>query len=55
VFDPQKPTALFTGRYPPFHVFYGRNVGYAVEPIDLDLSIETLQQPILRKKLSAVG
>jgi adenylylsulfate kinase len=35
------------------HVFYGRDVGYAVERIDLDRSIETISATELRKK--AVG
>jgi hypothetical protein len=117
VFDPKKPTALFIGRYQPFHeghrtliveglkrvgqaciavrntqgiddknpfdfeyvkvriehglrefegrfavvplpnishVFYGRDVGYAVERIDLDGSIETISATELRKKLSGI-
>jgi adenylylsulfate kinase len=116
VFDPKKPTALFVGRYQPFHeghralivegikrvgqaciavrttqgiddknpfhfeyvksriehglrefegqftvislpnithVFYGRDVGYAVERINLDESIENISATSLRKKISA--
>ncbi len=116
VFDPMKPTALFVGRYQPFHdghraliveglkrvgqaciavrstqgideknpfnfehvkariehglrefegrftvvplpnishVFYGRNVGYILERIDLGPSIESISATELRKKLSA--
>lgn len=116
VYDWQKPTALFIGRYQPFHgghraliveglkrvgqvciavrdthgiddkspydfeyvkariehalrefegrfvvvplpnitnVFYGRDVGYAVERIDLDQSIQDISATELRKKLSA--
>jgi adenylylsulfate kinase len=117
VFDPKKPTALFIGRYQPFHdghralivegltrvgqaciavrntqgidhkknpfdfeyvkariehglrefegrfvvmplpnishVFYGRDVGYAVERIDLDSAIETISATELRQKISA--
>lgn len=115
VFDPKKPTALFIGRYQPFHdghkaliveglnrvgqvciavrntqgtdeknpfgfeyvrariehglrqyegqfvvvplpnitaVFYGRDVGYAVERIDLDASIQTISATDLRRKMS---
>jgi adenylylsulfate kinase len=116
VFDWQRPTALFIGRYQPFHdghraliaeglqrvgqvciavrdthgideknpydfeyvksriehalrefegrftivplpnitnVFYGRDVGYAVERIDLDASLQNISATELRKKLSA--
>jgi hypothetical protein len=116
VFDPKKPTALFVGRYQPFHeghraliaeglkrvgqaciavrdtegtdlknpfsfeyvksriehglrefegrftvvpvpnishVFYGRDVGYAVERIDLDARFENVSATELRRKLSA--
>jgi hypothetical protein len=116
VFDRKQPTALFIGRYQPFHdghraliveglrrvgevciavrdthgiddknpydfeyvkariehslrefegqfaviplpnitnVFYGRDVGYAVERIDLDQSIENISATDLRKRLSA--
>jgi adenylylsulfate kinase len=116
VFDPRKPTALFVGRYQPFHeghralivegltrvaqaciavrathgtddknpfdfeyvrsriehglrefegrftvvplpnishVFYGRDVGYAVERIDLDERVENISATEIRKKLSA--
>jgi adenylylsulfate kinase len=116
VFDPKKPTALFVGRYQPFHeghralivegltrvgqaciavrithgtddknpfdfeyvrsriehglrefegrftvvplpnishVFYGRDVGYAVERIDLDERVENISATDIRKKLSA--
>jgi adenylylsulfate kinase len=116
VFDPKKPTALFIGRYQPFHdghralivegirrvgqaciavrntqgigstnpfdfeyvrariehglrefegrftvvpipnishVFYGRDVGYAIERIDLDVAIESISATDLRRKLSA--
>jgi adenylylsulfate kinase len=116
VFDPKRPTALFIGRYQPFHdghkaliveglkrvgqaciavrntqgmdeknpfdfeyvksriehglrefegrftvvplpnisnVFYGRDVGYAVERIDLDLSIENISATEVRRNLSA--
>jgi cytidyltransferase-like protein len=115
VFDPKKPTALFVGRYQPFHdghraliaeglkrvgqvciavrntegtdhknpfsfeyvksridhslrefegrftviplpnithVFYGRDVGYAVERINLDESIENISATSLREKIS---
>jgi hypothetical protein len=114
IFDPQKPTALFIGRYQPFHdghkglieeglrrvgqvciavrntsgidadnpfpfeyvkarieealrastgkfiilplpnitnVFYGRDVGYAVERIDLDQATEKISATHLRQKL----
>lgn len=116
VFDPKKPTALFIGRYQPFHdghraliieglkrvgqaciavrntqgiddknpfefeyvrsriehglrefegqfmvvplpnishVFYGRDVGYAVERIDLDQSIEGISATEVRRRLTA--
>ena len=116
VFDPKKPTALFIGRYQPFHeghraliveglkrvgqaciavrsthgiddsnpfhfeyvksriehglrefegrftiipvpnvshVFYGRDVGYAIERINLDECVEGISATKLRKKLSA--
>jgi adenylylsulfate kinase len=116
VFDWQRPTALFIGRYQPFHdghrtliaeglqrvgqvciavrdthgiddknpydfeyvksriehamrefegrfivvplpnitnVFYGRDVGYAVERIDIDASLQNISATDLRKKLSA--
>ncbi len=116
VFDPKKPTALFIGRYQPFHdghraliveglrrvgqaciavrntqgvddkspfdfeyvksriehglrefegrfavvplpnishVFYGRDVGYAVERIDLDGAVEKISATDLRRKLFA--
>jgi adenylylsulfate kinase len=115
MFDPKKPTALFIGRYQPFHeghraliveglqrfgqaciavrntqgiddknpfdfeyvkariehglrefegryavvplpnishVFCGRDVGYAVEGIDLDLAIENISATELRRKLA---
>jgi len=115
VFDPKKPTALFVGRYQPFHdghkaliveglrrveqvciavrttegidqknpfsfeyvkariehglrefegrftivqlpnishVFYGRDVGYSVERIDLDESLESISATEVRKRLS---
>jgi adenylylsulfate kinase len=114
VFDPQKPTALFIGRYQPFHdghraliveglrrvgqvtigvrqtsgldqhnpfgfedvrariehalrefegrftvvplpnvthVFYGRDVGYAVERIELDSAIEAISATEIRRRL----
>lgn len=114
VFDPKKPTALFVGRYQPFHeghraliveglrrvgqvciavrdtngvggenpfgfevvrariehalrhfegrfvvvqvpnithVFYGRNVGYAVERIELDAELESISGTALRRRL----
>lgn len=35
------------------NVFYGRDVGYAVERIDLDQSIENISATDLRKRLSA--
>ena len=35
------------------HVFYGRDVGYAVERIDLDQSVQDISATELRKKLSA--
>jgi hypothetical protein len=113
-FDPQKPTALFVGRYQPFHdghkaliaeglnrvgqaciavrdthgldennpyafeyvrtriehglrefegrfvivplpnitnVFYGRDVGYAIERIDLDSALQAISATALRSKL----
>jgi adenylylsulfate kinase len=100
IFDWQRPTALFIGRYQPFHdghraliaeglkrvgqvcvavrdthgtdeknpyefrfivfalpnitnVFYGRDVGYAVERIDLDHSIQEISATDLRKRLLA--
>jgi len=116
VFDPYKPTALFIGRYQPFHeghraliveglkrvgqaciavrstqgtddknpfnfdyvkariehrlrefegrftvvplpnishVFYGRDVGYAIERINLDEQLENISATEIRKKLSA--
>ena len=34
------------------HVFYGRDVGYAVERIDLDLAIENISATELRRKLA---
>jgi hypothetical protein len=37
------------------HIFYGRDVGYAVERIDLDQSIENISATDLRKRLSASG
>jgi adenylylsulfate kinase len=115
VFDPKQPTALFIGRYQPFHdghraliveglkrvgqaciavrntqgtneknpfdfeyvrsriehglrefegrftviplpnishVFYGRDVGYAVERIDLDEDVENISATEIRKKMS---
>jgi adenylylsulfate kinase len=118
VFDWQRPTALFIGRYQPFHdghraliaeglkrvgqvciavrdthgtdeknpfefeyvkariehglreyegrfivvllpnitnVFYGRDVGYAVERIDLDPSVQNISATDLRRRLSAKG
>jgi cytidyltransferase-like protein len=114
VFDPQKPTALFVGRYQPFHgghktligeglqrvgqaciavrdtsgtdeknpfsfehvkeriehamrayegrfivirvpnitnIFYGRDVGYTMERIELDSSLEAISATIIRSKL----
>jgi cytidyltransferase-like protein len=114
IFDPKKPTALFVGRYQPFHdghkalierglqrvgqvcvavrdtagvdhsnpfsfeyvrarieaalrahegrftvislpnithVFYGRDVGYVVEKIDLDSAVEQISATELRRKL----
>ncbi|MGH6969253.1 MAG: hypothetical protein ACREEN_09150, partial [Stellaceae bacterium] len=116
VFDPKKPTALFIGRYQPFHdghktlileglkrigqvciavrdtqgtdaknplpfaevrariehalrphegrfeiiqvpnishVFYGRNVGYVVERIELDQSVEAISATEFRRRLAA--
>jgi hypothetical protein len=116
IFDPRKPTALFLGRYQPFHdghkaliieglrrvgqaciavrntqgideknpfdfeyvrariehglkefqgrfvvvsvpnitnVFYGRDVGYTIERIDLDAAIEEVSATEARKKLTA--
>ena len=35
------------------NVFYGRDVGYAVERIDLDLSIENISATEVRRNLSA--
>lgn len=118
VFDPKKPTALFIGRYQPFHdghkaliveglkrvgqvcvavrathgiddknpfdfenvrariehglrefegrfvvvplpnitnVFYGRDVGYAVEKIDLDSSVEDISATEMRRRLQRGG
>jgi hypothetical protein len=118
VFDPKKPTALFVGRYQPFHdghkaliveglkrvgqvciavrtthgiddknpfdfeyvrariehglrefegrfvvvplpnitnVFYGRDVGYAVEKIDLDASVEDISATEARRRLVQRG
>jgi adenylylsulfate kinase len=118
VFDPKKPTALFVGRYQPFHdghkaliveglkrvgqacvavrtthciddknpfdfeyvrariehglrefegrfvviplpnitnVFYGRDVGYAVEKIDLDSPIENISATEVRRRLGQRG
>jgi len=115
IFDPKQPTALFVGRYQPFHdghraliceglrrvgqvcigvrdtagvdgnnpfgfeyvrariehalrefegrflvvplpnvthIFYGRNVGYAVERIELDSSIEGISATEVRRRLS---
>jgi hypothetical protein len=115
IFDPKKPTALFLGRYQPFHeghkalivegirrvgqaciavrntqgidennpfdfeyvrariehglreyqgrfvvvpvpnisnIFYGRDVGYAIERIDLDAAIEEVSATEARRKLS---
>ena len=34
------------------HVFYGRDVGYAVERIDLNLAIENISAAELRRKLA---
>jgi adenylylsulfate kinase len=34
-------------------VFYGRDVGYAVERIDLDESVQSISATNLRKRLSA--
>jgi adenylylsulfate kinase len=34
------------------HVFYGRDVGYAVERIDLDLAIENICATERRRKLA---
>jgi adenylylsulfate kinase len=116
IFNPKKPTALFVGRYQPFHdghralicgglrrvgqvcigvrdtsgidgsnpfdfeyvrarieyalrefegrflivplpnlthIFYGRDVGYAVERIDLDKSIEEVSATEIRRRLSS--
>jgi hypothetical protein len=118
IFDPRKPTALFLGRYQPFHdghkaliaagiervgqaciavrdtkgtdeknpfdfeyvrariehglkelqgrfvvvsvpnitnIFYGRDVGYNIERIDLDAAIEDVSASEARKKLSQIG
>jgi adenylylsulfate kinase len=35
------------------HVFYGRDVGYAVERIDLDYSVQRISATDLRRRLSA--
>jgi len=35
------------------HVFYGRDVGYAVERIDLDGAVEKISATDLRRKLFA--
>jgi adenylylsulfate kinase len=118
IFDQRKPTALFLGRYQPFHdghkalivaglervgqaciavrdtqgidennpfdfeyvrariehglkefqgrfvvicvpnitnIFYGRDVGYGIERIDLDAAIEDVSATEARKKLSQIG
>jgi adenylylsulfate kinase len=118
IFDPRKPTALFLGRYQPFHdghkaliaqglervgqaciavrntqgvdeknpfdfeyvrariehglkefegrfvvvsvpnitnIFYGRDVGYGIERIDLDSALEEVSASEARKKLSQTG
>ena len=118
IFDAKKPTALFIGRYQPFHdghraliieglrrvgqaciavrntqgiddknpfefehvrariehglrefegrfvvvplpnittVFYGRDIGYAIERIDLDLSIENISATEVRRKISSAS
>jgi hypothetical protein len=34
------------------NVFYGRDVGYAVERIDLDLNLQTISASDLRRRLS---
>jgi hypothetical protein len=34
------------------HVFYGRDVGYAVERIDLDLSLQAISASDVRRRLS---
>jgi adenylylsulfate kinase len=34
------------------HVFYGRDVGYSVERIDLDESLESISATEVRKRLS---
>jgi len=50
--------AKFEGRYAVVplpnisHVFYGRDVGYAVERIDLNLAIENISAAELRRKLA---
>jgi hypothetical protein len=63
-FDPQKPTALFIGRYQPFHVghqrlvtnvFYGRDVGNAVERIVLDEETEAISATKIRSLSAAPG
>jgi hypothetical protein len=37
------------------HVFYGRDVGYTVERIDIDAALENISATDLRKKLAADG
>lgn len=37
------------------HVFYGRDVGYAIERIDLDSAIQAISATKLRKKLTSVN
>jgi len=37
------------------NVFYGRDVGYAVERIDLDASLEAVSATTVRSKLSVGG
>jgi adenylylsulfate kinase len=117
VFDPKKPTALFLGRYQPFHdghkalivegikrvgqaciavrntqgtdeknpfefeyvrariehglrqyegrfvvmplpnitsIFYGRDVGYTIERIDLDTSVQDISATEVRRKMSGM-
>ena len=34
------------------HVFYGRDVGYAVERIDLDRSLQAISASDVRRRLS---
>jgi hypothetical protein len=37
------------------NIFYGRDVGYAIERIDLDAAIEEVSATEARKKFSQIG